>query len=118
MAPINLGKERVGSEVVFRITAPKMLESKLEDHLKTFIDLLNSTCVESEEEGRQDLPPGVLLKNARIANSMTQKKMAEILGIKQTQVSEMESGVRRIPETIALKISERFGIESSRLLNQ
>ena len=117
MSQINLGKERRDGEVVFRLTVPRLLEAKVEDHLKSLAALLEGAAFEDVRD-EVDLPPGVILRNARRANSMTQKQMAEVLGVKQTQISEMESGVRRIPENIALKIWERFGIESSRLINQ
>lgn len=118
MSQIIWGKERRDGEVVFRLTVPRRLESRIEAHLKSLADLLEGMNIEEADREESDLPPGLILKNARRANSMTQKQMAEVLGVRQTQISEMESGVRKIPENVALKISERFGIESSRLINQ
>jgi len=55
--------------------------------------------------------PGVALSGARIKEGLTQKKLAENLGITQGHVSEMERGKRSIGKAMAKKIADVLNVD-------
>lgn len=55
--------------------------------------------------------PGALLKGIRIRENLTQAKMAEILDITQSDVSQMENGIRKIGRNIAKRIENEFDVD-------
>jgi DNA-binding XRE family transcriptional regulator len=52
--------------------------------------------------------PAMLLRGYRGKLDMTQKELAEKLGVTQNRVSDMESGKRPIAKDIAIKLGELF----------
>jgi ribosome-binding protein aMBF1 (putative translation factor) len=58
---------------------------------------------------------GNLLEASRIKAELTQKQVAEAVGIKQNMVSEYESGKRRLSKKMAQRLSAVLGIKSARL---
>jgi DNA-binding XRE family transcriptional regulator len=52
--------------------------------------------------------PAMLLRGYRGKLDITQKELAEKLGVTQNRVSDMESGKRPISKDIALKLGELF----------
>jgi DNA-binding XRE family transcriptional regulator len=60
------------------------------------------------EEIFPEAHPGMILRGCRGRDEMTQKELAEKLGIAQTRVSEMESGTRSISVKMAKKLAEIF----------
>ena len=53
--------------------------------------------------------PAMALRGLRTKEGITQKQLAERLGITQTRVSEMETGVRPISVDMAKRIAEAYG---------
>ena len=49
------------------------------------------------------------LRGLRTKEGITQKQLAERLGITQTRVSEMENGVRPISVAMAKRIAKAYG---------
>ena len=60
------------------------------------------------EEIFPEAHPGMILRGCRSRDEMTQKELAEKLGIAPTRVSEMESGSRPISVKMAKQIAEIF----------
>ncbi len=54
--------------------------------------------------------PGSRLRGLRMREGITQKELAEKLGIQQHHVSEMEKGIRKIGLAIAKRISKTYDI--------
>jgi plasmid maintenance system antidote protein VapI len=53
--------------------------------------------------------PGVSLKGARVKEGITQKQLAEMTGIRQHHISEMENHKRPIGKKNALKFAKALG---------
>ena len=58
---------------------------------------------------------GNLLAGARLKSGMTQKKLAEKLGVRQNMISDYETGKRRISQTMAKRLAKSLGIKVERL---
>ncbi|SLM29217.1 conserved hypothetical protein [Desulfamplus magnetovallimortis] len=58
---------------------------------------------------------GNLLVAARLKAGLTQKQVADIVGIRQSMVSEYEHGKRRLTRDMAEKISSALNIKDSYL---
>ncbi len=54
--------------------------------------------------------PGVSLKGARVKEGITQKQLAEMTGIRQHHISEMENHKRPIGKKNAIKFAKALGI--------
>src|SRR5262245_13282370 len=54
--------------------------------------------------------PGALLRGIRIREDLTQVEMAKKLKVTQSDISQMENGVRVIGRTIAKRIEKLFGV--------
>ena len=61
---------------------------------------------------------GLVLQGMRIRAGMTQKELAEFLGVKRHQVSEMEHGRRSIGREMAHRMAEIFGTRYNVFLNE
>ena len=64
----------------------------------------------SAEEVLSDVTPARVLRGLRIKEDITQKELAERLGISQNMISEMESGKRPITPKMAKRIAEKFDV--------
>jgi DNA-binding XRE family transcriptional regulator len=62
------------------------------------------------EEVFPDTKPGDMIKGLRGREGITQKAMAEKLGIRQHHISEMEKGIRPITLDMAKRIGKTFNI--------
>jgi ribosome-binding protein aMBF1 (putative translation factor) len=58
---------------------------------------------------------GNLLEAARLKAGLSQKQLAEAVGIRQTMISEYESGRRRITKAIAGRFAKELKIKQERL---
>lgn len=54
--------------------------------------------------------PGVSLKGARLKEAITQKQLAEMTGVKQHHISEMENHKRSIGKKNAMKFAKALNI--------
>ena len=68
---------------------------------------INDVFAELETESSR---AGVLLKGLRLREGLTQKRMAEKLGIEQSNLSKMENGKREIGKTLAKRIANAFNV--------
>jgi len=58
------------------------------------------------------------IKLYREANSLTQKEIADYIGVQREVVSYYETGERNPPVAILMKISDVFGVELDELLEE
>jgi ribosome-binding protein aMBF1 (putative translation factor) len=58
---------------------------------------------------------GNLLEGARLKAGMSQKKLADAVGIRQTMVSEFENGRRRITKRMAKRFADVLKVKAERL---
>lgn len=54
--------------------------------------------------------PALALKGARAKEGITQKKLADLLGISQVYISQLENGQREINKSMAKKLEKIFNI--------
>jgi plasmid maintenance system antidote protein VapI len=59
---------------------------------------------------------GNLLEAARIKAGLSQKQLAEAMGIRQTMVSEFENGHRKITRSMAERFSKALKVKPERFL--
>ena len=64
----------------------------------------------SAEDVLGDVTPAIALRGLRVKEDITQKELAELLGISQNMISEMESGKRPITPKTAKRIAEKFNV--------
>ena len=62
------------------------------------------------EEVIPESSPGFRLRGLRTREGITQKQLAERLGIRQHHVSEMEKGIRSISVDMAKRIGEAYNV--------
>jgi DNA-binding XRE family transcriptional regulator len=60
--------------------------------------------------------PATSFHGIRLRHGLTQKQMAEKIGVSQSDVSKMEKGERPIGKKIAMRIGEALGIDYRRFL--
>jgi DNA-binding XRE family transcriptional regulator len=71
---------------------------------------IDDDAIYSFEEAFPDSTPGSRLRGLRTREGITQKELAEKLGIQQHHVSEMEGGTRNIGLVMAKRIAEAYDI--------
>ena len=59
---------------------------------------------------------GNLLEAARLKAELSQKQLAEAVGIRQTMVSEFENGRRKITKNMAERFAKELKIKPERLM--
>jgi DNA-binding XRE family transcriptional regulator len=69
------------------------------------------------EEAFPDFCPATILHGARLTFELTQAELAEKLGIKQSHISEMESGKRHIPRKTAAKLGKIFNLSTETFIS-
>lgn len=62
------------------------------------------------ELDKQYTKPGALLRGIRLRENLTQLQMAKKLKVTQSDISQMENGVRNIGRSIAQRIEKLFGV--------
>ncbi len=60
--------------------------------------------------------PAISFHGARLRYGLTQKQMAEKIGISQSDVSKIEKGERAIGKKLAIRIGQALGIDYKRFL--
>lgn len=60
----------------------------------------------SLEEAFPDMSPGTILRGARGLREMTQVRLAALIGVRSTTISDMEHGRRPIGKAMAKKLGE------------
>ena len=69
-----------------------------------------------KEELKKYGEAGLMLRGSRYKASMTQKELAEALGISQNHISEMEHGKRPIGKVMALRLAKFFKTDYRKFL--
>ncbi len=59
---------------------------------------------------------GLMLRGSRYKAEMTQKEVADALGISQNHISEMENGKRTIGKVMALRLAKLFKTDYRKFL--
>ena len=75
--------------------------------------LIEETDFYKEMELNRD---GNLLEAARLKAELSQKQLAEAVGIRQTMVSEFENGRRKITKNMAERFAEVLKVKAERFL--
>ncbi len=60
----------------------------------------------SVEEVFPDMQPGMILRGARIREGLTQARLAVLIGVKPSHISEMEKGKRPIGKDMAKRLAQ------------
>ena len=56
------------------------------------------------------IKPGALLKGIRVRENLTPIQLAKLLGVTQSDISQMEHGVRKIGRKIAQRVEKLFSV--------
>ena len=59
---------------------------------------------------------GLMLRGSRLKAELTQKELADALGISQNHISEMENGKRSIGKVMALRLAKFFKTDYRKFL--
>ena len=59
---------------------------------------------------------GLMLRGSRYKAEMTQKEVADALGVSQNHISEMENGKRTIGRVMALRLAKLFNTDYRKFL--
>lgn len=69
-----------------------------------------------KEELKKYGEAGLMLRGSRYKAELTQKEVADALGISQNHISEMESGKRPIGKVMALRLAKFFKTDYKKFL--
>lgn len=96
---------------------PENVASQVYDAITSILKLVdvlpsdnNEKRMLSMKEIFPDGSPAMALRGLRTKEGITQKELAEKLGITQTRVSEMETGKLPISKAMAHRIEDAFGM--------
>jgi len=95
-------------ELCFRIPSHSV------EKVKGLLDSLGAKDVKdsvSWEEVYPDFGPHIALRGARKREALTQKRLAEKIGVDQSHISEMENGRRPIGKKMAKRLAETLGAD-------
>lgn len=85
---------------------------RTKEHLTNPKQKAESRSIPWREVAKEDIvkytEAAVMLKGCRYRAALTQKALAEALGISQHHISEMENGKRSIGKSIAKRLAEFF----------
>ncbi len=94
-------------------TAIGSLETFLNKYSET--DVIDWTVVAKESISKHK-QAGMVLRGARYRESMSQKKLSELSGVSQDNISRIENGKRGVGETLAKKLAKPLKINYLLLL--
>ena len=101
----------------YRFSMPAVGAEKIEHAIQAILDVIR----EQEDDGRTYTAeevmgprnPAIILRGFRYREDLTQKQLADALGIKQHSISDFERGVRKISPKMAEKLAGFFGTSAS-----
>jgi DNA-binding XRE family transcriptional regulator len=109
------------------LTVPKIEYAKVTQAIAGIFNLSGHRLIDDEdiddnkrysiEEAFPDLCPATVLHGARLRCDLTQTELAEKLGIKQSHISEMESGRRHISRKMAAKLGKLFNLSTETFIS-
>jgi DNA-binding XRE family transcriptional regulator len=106
-------------EINLSIIVPASESRLLADALKGVLALVGQEIRQVNKNGDESIPadevfpdsqPGDMVKGLRAREGITQKQMAEKLGVKQHHISEMEKARRPITLEMAKRIGKTFDV--------
>lgn len=114
----HMKKRTIGGSTEITFTVPNYLADDISALIQYALRLAapkDKNEIEDEkvypiENFVDEITPGRALLGLRYRENMTQKQLAEKLGLKQSHVSEMENNRRPISVQMAKKISKVFGV--------
>jgi DNA-binding XRE family transcriptional regulator len=98
--------------VQLRFLGPREKHGEAVDALKSlgFVDISDSVLWREAFPYTDEQLPGVVLAGARGEAGLTQREFAELTGIPQRHISEMENGKRPIGKEVAKKLEKALNI--------
>jgi len=118
---LALTKERTTKGFAdIRLRVPAKDASRIIQAIEKFLALAGMPVQQVGESGRElysleevfpDMHPGHTLRGARLHNDLTQKRLAEIIGVKPSHISEMEHGKRPIGREMAKRLASALNTD-------
>ena len=112
---LELTKESNANGLIkFSFEIPKEDESRMETAVKALFNFIRSKQDKADdgyvsaEEALGPVVPARILHGFRIRDGLTQKQLAEAVGMKQHHISEIETGKREISKSAAHKFADFF----------
>jgi DNA-binding XRE family transcriptional regulator len=111
--------QTTGNSTEISLIVPSKEAEKMQAALTAFLNLAGHKVRKLNDEGDElhtieeafpDSHPGSRLRGLRFREELSQKAMADQLGIRQHHISEMEKGARSISIEMAKRIGETFNI--------
>ncbi len=110
-APIELRESPHDEKsVAFSLIVSKARAPLLRRHLESLLALLALEDAPSYGDMSQVESPAQALKRLRMERGLTQKSIAQQLGVTQARVSDFEQGVKKIPYESARVLADFFGV--------
>lgn len=115
----HMKMQTTGALTEIRLTVPNEDADRLCKVISGILDLVRPDSRPINEEGEKlytpqevfpESSPGNRLRGLRAREGITQKELAEVLGIRPHHVSEMEKGVRSISVGMAKRIGDAYDI--------
>ncbi len=115
----HMKRQTTGDSIEFILKVPKENAGQMEAALTGLLALTGHKVRRFNDEGEELLSadevfphahPGTCLRGLRTREGITQKQMAEKLGIRQHHIAEMEKGTRAISVEMAKRIGQTFNI--------
>ena len=92
------------AELCRRYQLPDEKISKIRDAVTAILEAEDESL--PLEEVFPDLHPGSAIRGLRLREGLTQEQLARLLGIKRTNLSEMENGKRPIGKNMAKRLAQ------------
>ncbi|MEJ2671688.1 MAG: helix-turn-helix transcriptional regulator [Deltaproteobacteria bacterium] len=92
------------AEVCRRYQLPADKISRIQEAVSIILGAEAETL--SLEEVFPDLHPGSAIRGLRLREGLTQEQLARLLGVKRTNLSEMENGKRPIGKNMAKRLAQ------------
>ncbi len=115
----HMRTQTIGESTEISLVLPTKVAEKMKEIITNSWTLAGHKIRRVNAEGEELLSfeevfpnshPGSRLRGLRAREGITQKQMAEQLGIRQHHISEMEKGTRPISVDMAKRISQTFNI--------
>ena len=92
------------AEVCRRYRLPDDKISKIQEAVASILEAEDESL--PLEEVFPDLHPGSAIRGLRLREGLTQEQLARLLGVKRSNLSEMENGKRPIGKNMAKRLAE------------
>jgi len=115
----HMKTQTTGALTEISLTVPREDADRLCKAINSLLDLVRPVVRPLNEDGEElysarevfpESSPGNRLRGLRTREGITQKELAQALGIRQHHVSEMERSLRSISRDMAKRIGETYKI--------